>query len=319
MNIVKQSITLALTIAINFLIPEAFSQNFLYKDGQKIVGKMSYITINENKIDLHTLAREYSVAYDSLIQANPHIEDVTSLEIGTVIFIPHVFIVPEIKPNQVTINIAEKRLYFYNEKQNRLYVYPVGVGSLNKQTPTGKMYITKKRYKPVWNVPKAYLDMAKELGYEDFPLRVSPGPVNPLGDYSVHLSALSYLIHSTHNPNFIGTRNTQGCVNLYPEDMDELFPMLKEKMFVTIINQPVKIITHKNKIIIEAHPFLPATTTEKENTNPTKVLQTLYIQNISQQELNNSQNSNFYLDKSDYLLQNPVGIPIGIQIKWTQF
>lgn len=53
---------------------------------------------------------------------------------------------------------------------------------------------------------------------------VPAGPDNPLGKYAIRLSASGYLIHGTNKPVGVGMQVTHGCVRMYPEDIEELFP-----------------------------------------------------------------------------------------------
>ena len=129
-----------------------------------------------------------------------------------------------------------KRLYYYHLARATLYIYPAGIG--RSHTPTlWATHVIHKRYKPIWNVTADGLKEARESGNIDHPRRVMPGPDN-LGNYAIHLSKPNYLIHSTNDPEKIGTQNTAGCVNLYPEHMAELYPLLNLKpRLKLLINQ----------------------------------------------------------------------------------
>ena len=54
-----------------------------------------------------------------------------------------------LKANTVYVNLPEKRLFFYDQNEQKLYVLITH--------PQLAKCISQKRYKPIWNVPKVYL------------------------------------------------------------------------------------------------------------------------------------------------------------------
>ena len=68
----------------------------------------------------------------------------------------------------------------------------------------------------------------------------------------------SYLIHSTNNPIAVGMAVTHGCIRMYPEDIEELFPMVAVGTPVYLINEPVKIAWSGGQLLLEAHPPVDA-------------------------------------------------------------
>ena len=51
-------------------------------------------------------------------------------------------------------------------------------------------------------------------------------------------------------------RVSHGCIRLYPENIKELFDIVKPGTPVNIVNQPYKLGLHAGKIYLEAHPYL---------------------------------------------------------------
>ena len=231
--------------------------SYPYQENQRLVGTTQFVALGPEDARLHMLARRYDIGIDALIAANPVLQNADSVDYGTVLYLPTFMIVPAIKPNQVVVNIAEKRLYFFHASSKTLYVWPCGIGRAHRNTPLGTFTIVHKREKPTWNVPEGVLAEARKNGIQDHPRKFEPSPINPLGDYAIHLSISSYLIHGTHNATHIGTRNTSGCINLYPEDMAVAYPLLKIGTSVKIINTPVKTYTAGKRLYIESH--LPLT------------------------------------------------------------
>ena len=83
-----------------------------------------------------------------------------------------------------------------------------------------------------------------------------PGPDNPLGEYAMRLTLTpgAYLIHGTNNPLAVGMAVTHGCIRMYPEDIEALFPLVPVGTPVWIINEPVKVAYVDGELLLEAHP-----------------------------------------------------------------
>ena len=279
-----------------------------------MVGSVEFAIVDENCNSLHDLARQYNVGYDALLSANPHLDSDNDLTPGLMVYIPNKIIIPKkIKPNTILVNTAEKRLFYYLESTNKLYTFPVGVGRLDHPTPTGKMRIVQKRYKPTWNVPAGVLAEAHENGFTDHPSIMPYGPDNPLGKYAIHLSAHSYLIHSTHNPDLIGTRNTSGCVNMYPEHIASLYNMISVNTPVEIINVPFKYVLTSKALYIEKYPTLYDTENESEQASTHQEInsQIHTIKHYAHLETDYDLTQN-KLDNVSELLQNPISYPVAI-------
>jgi L,D-transpeptidase ErfK/SrfK len=130
--------------------------------------------------------------------------------------------------------------------------FPISIGKMDWQTPLGRASITRKQTNPAWYPPKSVL---KEYADEGRPLErvVPPGPDNPLGDYAMRLSIPGYLIHGTNRPAGVGMRVTHGCIRMFPEDIDWLFPKVSVNTPVTIVNQPYKFGWQGDELLLEAH------------------------------------------------------------------
>ena len=73
--------------------------------------------------------------------------------------------------------------------------------------------------------------------------QVDPGPDNPLGAFAMRLAAGkgTYLIHGTNNPIAVGLAVTHGCIRMYPDDVEALFPLIPIGTPVRLVNVPVKV------------------------------------------------------------------------------
>ena len=130
--------------------------------------------------------------------------------------------------------------------------YPVGVGTEERPSPTGQMYVERKVPRPTWHVPTSIAKDHLKKG-DPLPAAVPPGPENPLGEYALYLSKSSYLIHGTNKPASIGLRATNGCIRLYPEDIKKLYENTPVKTPVSIVNQPYLLGQSNGVVYMEVH------------------------------------------------------------------
>ena len=301
-------------VTLGSLFSSAQARVYSYDGKSRMVGNLEYAIVDENCNNIHDLARQYNVGYDALMSANPHLTEDSDLKPGLMVYIPNKVILPKtIKPNTVLVNIAEKRLFFYDDHSHQLFVYPVGVGRVDHPSPLGKMSITLKRYKPIWHVPSGVLAEARENGYTDHPTIMRPGPDNPLGQHAIHLSAQTYLIHSTNNPDLIGTRNTSGCINLYPEHIAELYGKVQVKTPVEIVNSPLKTVRRDGVLYVERYTPLLSYSDDVERFDAVADLRS----DVRGIYLNHSEYDSKHLpeakvDKLAQIMQNPVSYPVAI-------
>jgi L,D-transpeptidase ErfK/SrfK len=85
------------------------------------------------------------------------------------------------------------------------------------------------------------------------PAIVPPGPDNPLGAFVLKLDMPGYLIHGTNQPYGVGMRVSHGCVRLYPENIEFLFPEVAIGAAVTIVNEPFLLGERDGELYFEAH------------------------------------------------------------------
>jgi lipoprotein-anchoring transpeptidase ErfK/SrfK len=140
------------------------------------------------------------------------------------------------KPEQVSL-IGEPLV-----QSSEVITYPVSMGRMDWRTPVGKTTVVHKQKDPSWTPPAS---IKKEHAAKGDPLPdvVPPGPNNPLGKYAMRLGVAGYLIHGTDAPKSdgIGMRVTHGCMRLYNEDIEKLFPLVPVGSPVYLVNQPVKL------------------------------------------------------------------------------
>lgn len=182
------------------------------------------------------VARQYDIGYYEILAANPHVNPQNLLPYEKLV-IPSQFILPNTEHKGIVVNTAELRLYYFPENSNIVQTYPIGIGMEGSETPVGSYYLIEKIKNPAWHVPpKVQAEMIRQGMI--LPKVMPAGPDNPLGNYALRLNTYSYLIHGTNVPATIGRRASAGCMHMFPEDIEYLFPLVPNHTQVTIVDQP---------------------------------------------------------------------------------
>lgn len=232
-------------------VTQAFALTFvLPPHGDSVVGHVQWTQALPGDT-FSKIGRRYDMGYFELVEANPTIDPV-HLAPGTVIVIPSRFILPPGPRQGIVINLAELRIYYYPPHRRVVITYPVGIGREGWDTPLGPSWIAQKTSNPTWVVPESIRkDRAKDGVH--LPLKVPPGPDNPLGGYAMRLKQLTFLIHGTNDYEGVGRRSSAGCLRLLPEDIESLYPQVKRKERVYIVDSPYKVGWDKDRLYLEAH------------------------------------------------------------------
>jgi L,D-transpeptidase ErfK/SrfK len=208
------------------------------------------------------IARRHSLGYEEITRVNPGI-DPWLPGAGTKVLIPGRRILPPGPREGIVVNLPEHRLYYYPKPKKgqtqQVITYPVSIGKMDWQTPMGETKIVSKKKNPDWHPPESVRKEHAERG-DPLPKVVKSGPDNPLGNYAMRLAIPdgAYLIHGTNNPLAVGMAVTHGCIRMYPEDIEALFPLVPVGTKVTLINEPVKVAFVNGELLLEAHPPVDA-------------------------------------------------------------
>lgn len=197
------------------------------------------------------LAREFKLGYVEMVAANPGTDPWVPGE-GTDVVLPTVHLMPDLgqeKPEGIIINLADMRLYYFEEGSAAPRSFPIGIGRDGLNTPTGITKVTHKKKEPTWRPTERMRREDPEL-----PAVVPAGPDNPLGTRAMYLGWPEYLIHGTNKPWGVGRRVSSGCVRMYPEDVEALYEIVKVGTKVTVVDQPIKLGWIGGELFMEAHP-----------------------------------------------------------------
>lgn len=231
---------------------------FPVSHGEDVIGRLALLKLEKGDT-LPDVARHFGLGITALTAANPGV-DTWVPEAGDRITLPLSFILPDVPRKGIVVNLASMRLFQYREEGASLVVttYPVGVGTKERPTPTGQMQVKRKATRPTWYVPASIAEDHRKKG-DPLPTAVPPGPMNPLGECALYLSKAGYLIHGTNKPASIGLTATNGCLRLYPENVEILCRETPVNTPVAIVNQPYLIGQRDGVLYMEAHAPLEDT------------------------------------------------------------
>lgn len=248
---------LAILIGTTSIVMPAFARDYsLPAANSKLIGKNQFHVVEDDGGSLEAIAKKYNVGFLALLQANPGVDPYVP-RAGNVLTIPTEMLLPDVPREGIVLNLAELRLYYFPAGQNKVTVYPIGIGQLGGDTltPTMVTKISDKRANPTWtptaNIRARYLAQGIKL-----PAVVPAGNDNPMGHHAIRLAAYGgvYLIHGTNADFGIGMRVSSGCIRLRDGDIKELFDNVPVGTPVRIINDPIKTSVEPNgSRLVEVH------------------------------------------------------------------
>lgn len=249
--------------AVDYLLPPP---------GSRIIGEnQTYIVPNDGK-NLEAVAAKYNTGVLLLLEANNTVDPFLP-KAGSEITIPSQMILPDAPREGIVINLAELRLYYFPPGQNRVEVYPLGIGQLGRETPVMVTRISQKIPNPTWT-PTANIRARSAAQGITLPAVVPAGANNPLGRYALRLEkgGGEFLIHGTNARNSIGLRVSSGCMRMRAPDIKALFTQVAWGARVQIINEPVKFTTEPDgRRFVEVHQPLSRNDWENPQTVPIAV------------------------------------------------
>ena len=120
--------------------------------------------------------------------------------------------------NTVVVSFGVRRLY-YISKPGQAISYPIAIPKSDARW-SGNSRISQKRVNPSWTpTPKMRRENPKLPAYV-------PGghPRNPLGTRALYIGSSLYRIHGTDAPWTIGKAASKGCIRMYNEHVQDLYP-----------------------------------------------------------------------------------------------
>ncbi|MGD0961456.1 MAG: L,D-transpeptidase family protein [Methylomonas sp.] len=201
------------------------------------------------------IAVNFKLGQDEIVLANQSVDRWLPGG-GTQVRIPTSFILPDAPRNGMIINLPEMRIYYFPADASKVLTFAIGIGREDDwRTPLGRTQIAGKTENPSWTPPPSIRAEHLADGDELKPF-YPPGPDNPLGLYAFRLRLPGYMIHSTNVVNGVGMRVSHGCIRMYPDDIEQFFPIVKVGVSVNIVNQPIKVGWYHDTLYMEVYPQL---------------------------------------------------------------
>lgn len=227
-----------------------WSLTFTLPHNGNVIGYMKHYTVKPGD-NLSTIGRQFDIGGYEMKEANPGVNYLRP-PAGTSLTIPSRFVIPLAKRKGIVVNLAEMRLYYFHDGSNKVSTFPIGIGKEGWDTPLGTSQIVRMRKDPTWVVPDSILENHKANGKHIEPT-MPPGPNNPLGKYAMNTGFKNIVIHGTPYPRGVGVRSSHGCMRMLPEDVEQLYKMVKVGTPIQIVHQPNKVGFADNLVYLEAH------------------------------------------------------------------
>jgi L,D-transpeptidase ErfK/SrfK len=225
--------------------------------GDTVIGELRTYRIRDGDT-LLDVARFYDLGYNEIVAANPGVDPWVP-PVGATIVLPTAWVLPCCTYTGIVLNIPEMRLFYYERSAGPprtllVRTYPVGLGRRDRRTPRGRFRVRGKTVNPRWVIPVSIrAEHIRERG--DARTVIAGGaPDNPLGKYRLELTIPRYAIHGTDIPWGVGMEVSHGCARLYPEDIEQLFPLVAVGTPVEFTYQRATLGTRGGRTFVQVHP-----------------------------------------------------------------
>ncbi len=117
----------------------------------------------------------------------------------------------ELTTRRVVVSLSDRKLALLKDGQ-LVRIYRIAVGKPSTPSPTGEFKIVNRVTNPTYYHKGEVIPAGKN---------------NPVGTRWMGLSAKSYGIHGTNQPNSIGKAASTGCIRMSQRDLEELFTLVE--------------------------------------------------------------------------------------------
>ncbi|MDR7925581.1 L,D-transpeptidase family protein [Acidithiobacillus thiooxidans] len=252
----KQSIWLLPIVLGCLVLGTAQASVFALPNQGNIVGSLHAVTTHRDDT-LLDIGRFYDLGYNQVTHANPGVNPWLPGQARKVV-IPAQYVLPPKPWVGIVVDIPARRIYYFPAHNHVVFTYPVGVFLPGwKESLTTTKIIAKYRM-PAWNVPKNIHAWFKKKFHMNIPWYWPPGPENPMGELAMETGLSGIFIHGTYHPWGVGMRSSQGCFQMYPENIAQLFPMVPVGTPVRIIDRPNLVGIDNGQLYLQSYKPLDA-------------------------------------------------------------
>jgi lipoprotein-anchoring transpeptidase ErfK/SrfK len=140
---------------------------------------------------------------------------------------------PSRKAGRVEVDKSERSVRVLGTDGKLIAFYPASIGSTEKPAPSGKFVVRSVTLNPSYHYNPKYAFKGQNASE---PVTVPPGPKNPVGVVWIDLSAESYGIHGTPQPQNVSKTESHGCIRLTNWDALALAKLVRKGTPVEFID-----------------------------------------------------------------------------------
>lgn len=126
---------------------------------------------------------------------------------------------------RVEVDKSERAVRVFGSGGGLIRFYPASIGSVEKPAPSGTFEVTSVTYNPTYRYNPKFAFKGQKARK---PVRIAPGPNNPVGVVWISLSARSYGIHGTPDPEKVSKTMSHGCIRLTNWDAVALAKLVRK-------------------------------------------------------------------------------------------
>ena len=134
---------------------------------------------------------------------------------------------------RIEIDKHERSLRALDKDGKLVAFYPASIGSTEKPAPSGTFKVRTVQLDPTYHYDPKFAFKGVKAKKK---FTIKPGPNNPVGSVWIDLTAPSYGIHGTPNPDKVSKTESHGCVRLTNWDVRALAAMVRKGTVVAFLD-----------------------------------------------------------------------------------
>ncbi|HEX4556207.1 MAG TPA: L,D-transpeptidase family protein [Xanthobacteraceae bacterium] len=136
------------------------------------------------------------------------------------------------KVARIEIDKRERSLRALDKDGKLIAFFPASIGSTEKPAPSGTFKVRTVQYDPIYHYDPKFAFKGVKAKKK---FTIKPGPNNPVGSVWIDLTAPSYGIHGTPNPDKVSKTESHGCIRLTNWDARALAGMVRKGTTVAFL------------------------------------------------------------------------------------